>query len=95
MSHSSVFTHDFSHVILWFQIPRTIVNVVQILPMKPLREVQSPVLGCDLQRSPEQFLLLLSKLSHSSQVKLKDVNITINYIKDIAQMTKPPGIVFG
>lgn len=68
-------------------------NVVQILPMKPLREVQSPVLGCDLQRSPEQFLL--SKLSHSSQVKLKDVNITINYIKDIGQMTKPPGIVFG
>ncbi|XP_049918232.1 phospholipase B1, membrane-associated-like isoform X1 [Epinephelus moara] len=32
------------------QIPRTIVNVVQILPMKPLREVQRPTLGCQLQR---------------------------------------------
>ncbi|XP_040917199.1 phospholipase B1, membrane-associated-like [Toxotes jaculatrix] len=33
------------------EIPRTIVNVVQILPMKPLREVQKPTLGCQLQKS--------------------------------------------
>uniref|UniRef100_A0A3Q3IN88 Uncharacterized protein n=1 Tax=Monopterus albus TaxID=43700 RepID=A0A3Q3IN88_MONAL len=33
------------------EIPRTIVNVVQILSMKPLREVQKPTLGCQLQRS--------------------------------------------
>ncbi|XP_068195220.1 phospholipase B1, membrane-associated isoform X2 [Antennarius striatus] len=32
------------------EIPRTIVNVVQILRMKPLREVQKPTLGCQLQR---------------------------------------------
>ncbi|XP_029316875.1 phospholipase B1, membrane-associated [Cottoperca gobio] len=32
------------------EIPRTIVNVVQILPMKPLREVQRPTLGCQLQK---------------------------------------------
>ncbi|CAK6965665.1 phospholipase B1%2C membrane-associated-like [Scomber scombrus] len=33
------------------EIPRTIVNVVQILPMKALREVQKPTLGCQLQKS--------------------------------------------
>ncbi|XP_029900715.1 phospholipase B1, membrane-associated-like [Myripristis murdjan] len=33
------------------ELPRTIVNVVQILPMKPLREVQKPSLGCQLQKS--------------------------------------------
>ncbi|XP_023268714.1 phospholipase B1, membrane-associated-like [Seriola lalandi dorsalis] len=33
------------------EIPRTIVNVVQILSMKPLREVQRPTLGCQLQKS--------------------------------------------
>ncbi|XP_053290008.1 phospholipase B1, membrane-associated [Pleuronectes platessa] len=33
------------------EIPRTIVNVVQILPMKPLRDVQRPTLGCQLQKS--------------------------------------------
>ncbi|XP_061650308.1 phospholipase B1, membrane-associated-like [Phyllopteryx taeniolatus] len=32
------------------QIPRTIVNVVQIPPMKPLRDVHKPTLGCRLQR---------------------------------------------
>lgn len=40
------------NLIPWFQIPRTIVNVVQILYMKPLREVQRPTLGCQLQKSP-------------------------------------------
>ncbi|XP_029981897.1 phospholipase B1, membrane-associated [Sphaeramia orbicularis] len=33
------------------EIPRTIVNVVQILTMKPLRDVQRPTLGCQLQKS--------------------------------------------
>ncbi|KAM7403703.1 hypothetical protein PAMA_004238 [Pampus argenteus] len=32
------------------EIPRTIVNVVQILTMEPLREVQRPTLGCQLQK---------------------------------------------
>ncbi|XP_077395763.1 phospholipase B1, membrane-associated-like isoform X2 [Festucalex cinctus] len=32
------------------QMPRTIVNVVQILPMKPLRDVHKPTLGCRLQK---------------------------------------------
>ncbi|XP_042356661.1 phospholipase B1, membrane-associated-like [Plectropomus leopardus] len=32
------------------EIPRTIVNVVQILSMKPLRQVQRPTLGCQLQK---------------------------------------------
>lgn len=48
----------------WFQVPRTIVNVVQILRMKPLREVQRPTLGCQLQKSPECFLLLFLSLSN-------------------------------
>ncbi|XP_044231383.1 phospholipase B1, membrane-associated-like [Thunnus albacares] len=32
------------------EIPRAIVNVVQILPMKPLREVKRPTIGCQLQK---------------------------------------------
>ncbi|XP_026196169.1 phospholipase B1, membrane-associated-like [Anabas testudineus] len=42
------------------EIPRTIVNVVQILPMKPLREVERPTLGCQLQKLPHHFLLTFS-----------------------------------
>ncbi|XP_070834764.1 phospholipase B1, membrane-associated [Chaetodon trifascialis] len=37
------------------EIPRTIVNVVQILPMKPLREVRRPTLACQLQKSARAF----------------------------------------
>lgn len=33
------------------QVPRMIVNIVQILPMQTLREVQKPTPGCLLQRS--------------------------------------------
>lgn len=33
------------------QVPRMIVNVVQILPMQTLREVRKPTPGCLLQRS--------------------------------------------
>ncbi|XP_068456291.1 phospholipase B1, membrane-associated-like [Clinocottus analis] len=36
---------------LMMEIPRTIVNAVQIFPMKPLRDVQRPTLGCQLQKS--------------------------------------------
>lgn len=36
------------HAVL--QVPRMIVNVVQILPMQTLREVQKPTPGCLLQR---------------------------------------------
>ncbi len=32
------------------QVPRMIVNVVQILPMQTLREVHKPTPGCLLQR---------------------------------------------
>lgn len=32
------------------QVPRMIVNVVQILPMQTLREVRKPTPGCLLQR---------------------------------------------
>jgi len=32
------------------QVPRMIVNIVQILPMRTLREVQKPTPGCLLQR---------------------------------------------
>ncbi|XP_059898046.1 phospholipase B1, membrane-associated isoform X3 [Gadus macrocephalus] len=34
------------------EVPRMIVNVVQILPMETLREVQRPAPGCLLQRCP-------------------------------------------
>ncbi|XP_061072057.1 phospholipase B1, membrane-associated [Conger conger] len=33
------------------EVPRMIVNVVQLLYMEPLREVQMPTLGCLLQKS--------------------------------------------
>ncbi|KAG7466297.1 hypothetical protein MATL_G00163340 [Megalops atlanticus] len=33
------------------EVPRMIVNVVQIMQMEPLREVQKPTLGCQLQKS--------------------------------------------
>lgn len=49
------FKNDFSLSNTVLQIPRTIVNVVQILPMKPLREVQRPTLTCQLQKSPAVF----------------------------------------
>lgn len=39
-----------SWLFLYLQVPRMIVNVVQILPMWTLREVQKPTPGCLLQR---------------------------------------------
>nr|XP_029511373.1 phospholipase B1, membrane-associated-like [Oncorhynchus nerka] len=32
------------------EVPRMIVNIVQILPMETLREVQRPSIGCELQK---------------------------------------------
>ncbi|XP_070297090.1 phospholipase B1, membrane-associated-like [Salvelinus sp. IW2-2015] len=32
------------------EVPRMIVNIVQILPMESLREVQRPSIGCELQK---------------------------------------------
>ncbi|XP_038595476.1 phospholipase B1, membrane-associated-like [Micropterus salmoides] len=56
------------------KIPRTIVNVVQILPMKPLREVQRPTLGCQLQKS---FCSCLIQPEENS-TELKEL-VEINY----------------
>ena len=53
--HSLFSLQEWFQWILCFQIPRTIVNVVQILRMKPLREVQRPTLGCQLQKSVWMF----------------------------------------
>ena len=51
----SVLTNCFSgnvcvFVSIMVQVPRMIVNVVQILPMETLREVHKPTPGCLLQR---------------------------------------------
>ncbi|XP_026150738.1 activator of 90 kDa heat shock protein ATPase homolog 1b isoform X1 [Mastacembelus armatus] len=56
------------------EIPRTIVNVVQLLLMKPLREVQKPTLGCQLQKSFCSCLVLPDENS----IELKEL-IEINY----------------
>ncbi|KAM9842852.1 phospholipase B1, membrane-associated [Aulostomus maculatus] len=56
------------------EIPRTIVNVVQILPMKPLREVQRPTLGCQLQKKFCSCLVL----PEENSPELKEL-VEINY----------------
>ncbi|XP_035024136.2 phospholipase B1, membrane-associated [Hippoglossus stenolepis] len=56
------------------EIPRTIVNVVQILPMKPLRDVQRPTLGCQLQK---RFCSCLVQPEENS-TELKEL-VEINY----------------
>ncbi|XP_030247652.1 phospholipase B1, membrane-associated [Sparus aurata] len=82
------------------EIPRTIVNVVQILPMKPLREVQSPVLGCDLQRSfcsclvqPEEGspeLEELVEINYEFQRRLKKLLDSDRFFKkDFAAVLQP------
>lgn len=45
-------------VLSMLQVPRMIVNVVQILPMQTLREVQKPTPGCLLQRWAAERLSL-------------------------------------
>ncbi|XP_070698559.1 phospholipase B1, membrane-associated [Pempheris klunzingeri] len=56
------------------EIPRTIVNVVQILSMKPLRDVQKPTLGCQLQKSFCSCLIL----PEENSTELKEL-VEINY----------------
>ncbi|XP_047466578.1 phospholipase B1, membrane-associated-like isoform X2 [Mugil cephalus] len=56
------------------EIPRTIVNVVQILSMKPLREVQRPTLGCQLQK---RFCSCLVQPEENS-AELKEL-VEVNY----------------
>ncbi|XP_039992933.1 phospholipase B1, membrane-associated isoform X2 [Xiphias gladius] len=81
-------------------IPRTIVNVVQILPMKPLREVQKPTLGCQLQKrfcsclvqpeedSPE--LKELVELNHEFQRRLEKLLHSQRFFKkDFAVVLQP------
>ncbi|XP_076002871.1 phospholipase B1, membrane-associated [Genypterus blacodes] len=55
------------------EMPRTIVNVVQILPMKPLREVNKPSLGCHLQKRFCSCLVLPEENSAELQ-KLEEMN---------------------
>ncbi|XP_078145747.1 phospholipase B1, membrane-associated [Centroberyx gerrardi] len=56
------------------EIPRMIVNVVQILPMKPLREVQKPNVGCQLQRKFCSCLVLPEE--NSTELKeLVEMNV--------------------
>lgn len=43
-------SHRSLSVFSTLQVPRMIVNVVQILPMQTLREVHKPTPGCLLQR---------------------------------------------
>ncbi|KAI9545816.1 hypothetical protein NQZ68_033298 [Dissostichus eleginoides] len=56
------------------EIPRTIVNVVQIFPMKPLRDVQRPTLGCQLQK---RFCSCLVQPEENSP-ELKEL-VEVNY----------------
>ncbi|XP_037602985.1 phospholipase B1, membrane-associated [Sebastes umbrosus] len=56
------------------EMPRTIVNVVQIFPMKPLREVQRPTLGCQLQKSFCSCLVLPEENS-TELTELVEINV--------------------
>ncbi|XP_077566470.1 phospholipase B1, membrane-associated isoform X2 [Stigmatopora nigra] len=56
------------------EVPRMIVNVVQILPMQALREVQKPTPGCLLQRSFCSCLIEPGSRSHELR-ELVEVNL--------------------
>ncbi|XP_027130925.1 phospholipase B1, membrane-associated [Larimichthys crocea] len=82
------------------EIPRTIVNVVQILPMEPLREVQRPTLGCQLQKSfcscltvPEENspeLTELLEINFEFQRRLKKLLLSDRFFKkDFAVVLQP------
>ncbi|XP_035465498.1 phospholipase B1, membrane-associated isoform X2 [Scophthalmus maximus] len=82
------------------EIPRTIVNVVQILHMKPLREVQRPTLGCQLQKSFCSCLVLpeenspelneLVEINHEFQRKLEKLLHSDRFFKqDFAVVLQP------
>ncbi|XP_074548146.1 phospholipase B1, membrane-associated-like [Halichoeres trimaculatus] len=82
------------------EIPRTIVNVVQILQMKPLREVQKPSLGCQLQKrfcsclvQPEDDsseLKELVEINYEFQRRLEKILDSNRYFKkDFAVILQP------
>ncbi|XP_028809343.1 phospholipase B1, membrane-associated-like isoform X2 [Denticeps clupeoides] len=68
---------------LMTEVPRMIVNVVQILPMETLREVQKPTPGCLLQRS---FCSCLVKPATGS-IDLKElIEVNLEYQKRLEQL---------
>uniref|UniRef100_A0A3Q2W6N8 Phospholipase B1, membrane-associated n=1 Tax=Haplochromis burtoni TaxID=8153 RepID=A0A3Q2W6N8_HAPBU len=75
------------------QVPRMIVNVVQILPMQTLREVQKPTPGCLLQsfcscliepvaRSPELRELVEVNLEFQLQKRLEKLLYSDRFFRD-------------
>ncbi|XP_046874335.1 phospholipase B1, membrane-associated-like [Hypomesus transpacificus] len=82
------------------EVPRLIVNVVQIFPMEPLREVQRPTLGCQLQKSFCSCLVLpeenspelkeLIEVNREFQRKLKQLLHGDHFFrKDFAVVLQP------
>ncbi|XP_029903220.1 phospholipase B1, membrane-associated-like [Myripristis murdjan] len=65
------------------EVPRMIVNVVQILPMETLREVQKPTPGCLLQRS---FCSCLIKPVGSSPELRELVEVNLEFQKRLEQL---------
>ncbi|XP_067239107.1 phospholipase B1, membrane-associated [Chanodichthys erythropterus] len=65
------------------EVPRMIVNVVQILPMETLREVQKPTPGCLLQRS---FCSCLVKPAAGSADLKELVGINLEFQKALEQL---------
>ncbi|KAF5889798.1 phospholipase B1, membrane-associated-like, partial [Clarias magur] len=68
---------------LMSEVPRMIVNVVQILPMGTLREVQKPTPGCLLQRS---FCSCLVKPASDSAELKELMDINLQYQKALEQL---------
>ncbi|KAI5090898.1 phospholipase B1, membrane-associated, partial [Silurus meridionalis] len=65
------------------EVPRMIVNVVQILPMEPLREVQKPTPGCLLQRS---FCSCLVKPASDSSDLKELIEINLQFQRALEQL---------
>ncbi|XP_056620578.1 phospholipase B1, membrane-associated-like [Triplophysa dalaica] len=65
------------------EVPRMIVNVVQILPMETLREVQKPTPGCLLQRS---FCSCLVKPAAGSADLKELIGVNLEFQKALEQL---------
>nr|XP_023657986.1 phospholipase B1, membrane-associated-like [Paramormyrops kingsleyae] len=65
------------------EVPRLIVNVVQILSMEPLRQVKRPTLGCQLQRSFCSCLVLPSDGSPELQ---EVVELNVEFQRRLEQL---------
>ncbi|XP_054653319.1 phospholipase B1, membrane-associated isoform X2 [Dunckerocampus dactyliophorus] len=65
------------------KIPRTIVNVVQILPMKPLRDVHKPTLGCQLQK---RFCSCLVQPEDNSSELEELVQVNVQFQRKLRQL---------